>query len=288
MYPTMLSTKATTEKQRGTPLSHTHDHTFDTRSNVDDDPSRPTLLLYPTGVYFEPFNPNPEHLDIRCIAHGLAGTNRYNGHTKSLVNTADHSVIVSLRAEVLRGPLSAHELLAKDAREGRAVVGDLRDAGVTAFGYGTALRRLKLPFSALMHDAPEAVSGFGDVTGPVKNHPSFKALLVAHEDRIADAVAVKHNLPKNFQHDPVVKEADAWAFHWENRDLRGIDSPEGVVLPKEKLQPLSHHQARNAFLFRYMDLTGEAVEWPEDWTPGGFDNHLASWCSYLTTMCAVV
>lgn len=241
------------------------DHTFDDKSNVRGDPSCPTIKLYPTGVYFTPFQPNPEHLDIRCIAHGLAGTNRFNGHTRTLMNVAHHSIVVSVRVQATREPLTSRELLVKEIREGRAPSESARGV-LSPFQYGQALRVLKRPLSGLLHDAPEGVDGFGDITGPVKRHPSFKELIERVEFDIAGAIAIQHNLPLGFASDPIVKAADAWAYHWENRDLRRIDPPPGVVLPPETLLPLNRDDARVAFLARYVELTGEidsVIDWPE-------------------------
>lgn len=49
-----------------------------------------------TGKRFHPLDPDPELIDIRDIAHGLAAKARYAGHTREPYNVAQHSVIVSL------------------------------------------------------------------------------------------------------------------------------------------------------------------------------------------------
>jgi hypothetical protein len=40
-------------------------------------------------------DPDPEHIDIRDIAHALANVCRYNGHIREHYSVAQHSVIVS-------------------------------------------------------------------------------------------------------------------------------------------------------------------------------------------------
>ena len=72
-----------------------------------------------TGRKFYPFDPKPEDIDIRDIAHALAMTCRYNGHTKFHYSVAQHSVLVArhvARGERLRA-------LLHDAAE--AYIGDM-------------------------------------------------------------------------------------------------------------------------------------------------------------------
>ncbi len=257
-------------------MNEEHDHAFDERSNIDVDPMHPTILLYPSGVYFEPYDPNPEHLDIRCLAHGLAGTNRFNGHTRDLMNVAHHSIIVSVRIEAVES------MATRSAPTGPVL--RTRSELDAAFKETDKLtkERASAPLKGLLHDSPEGVSGFGDIAGPVKRHERFKEVIEWVEGLISDAVAVKYGLTRGFASEPIVKTADTWAYHWENRDLRGIDPPEGVVLPAEKLVPLDRDQARSVFLCRYMELTDEEtgeVPWLRD---------TGLWRRYLDEMRKVV
>lgn len=48
-----------------------------------------------TGKRFDPFQPNPDSIDINDIAHSLSMLCRYNGHSKEFYSVAQHSVIVS-------------------------------------------------------------------------------------------------------------------------------------------------------------------------------------------------
>lgn len=261
-------------------MNEKHDHPRDKRSNLADDPMQPTILLYPSGVYFEPYAPNPEHLDIRCLAHGLAGTNRFNGHTRDLMNVAHHSAIVSLRVEAVESMamhISARDIPTNTVlRTPSALDTGFKDADTLTKG------RSGTPLKGLLHDSPEGVSGFGDITGPVKRHWRIKETIEWVEGLIVDAVAVNYGLPRGFASEPIVKAADAWAYHWENRDLRGIDPPEGIILPTEKLVPLNRDQGRSVFLCRYMELTGEEI----GEVPWSHDTGL--WRPYLAEMRKVV
>lgn len=51
-----------------------------------------------TGKKFRPLTPDPELIDVRDIAHGLAMQGRFGGHTRTFYSVAEHSVRVSLIA----------------------------------------------------------------------------------------------------------------------------------------------------------------------------------------------
>ena len=61
----------------------------------DQQETRGCIRVHPSGLYVDPFNMRPEDLRIQDIAHGLAGINRYTGHTPVPYNVAQHSVLVS-------------------------------------------------------------------------------------------------------------------------------------------------------------------------------------------------
>jgi len=105
-----------------------------------------------TGKRFYPFDPRPEDIDIRDIAHQLAMLCRFNGATKQFYSVCQHSVLVASRAP-------AH-----------------------------------LALRALLHDAPESLSGFGDVIRPVKRHPDAGVVQYV-EDGIERAICTKFDLP---------------------------------------------------------------------------------------------
>ena len=79
---------------------------------------RPWLQTY-TGRVFDLQRPTIEMIDARDIAHSLANTNRYNGHTKFPYSVAQHSVLMAelLSSEgVLRRQALMHD--AHDAYTG--------------------------------------------------------------------------------------------------------------------------------------------------------------------------
>lgn len=51
-----------------------------------------------TGRLYQPLNIDPALIDIRDIAHALAQTCRFAGHTRMFFSVAQHSVLVSRRA----------------------------------------------------------------------------------------------------------------------------------------------------------------------------------------------
>jgi len=72
-----------------------------------------------TGRAFYPLDPRPEDVDIRDIAHALACTNRFNGHTRAPYSVAQHAVLVSFAAP----PWAAFAALHHDDSE--AYIGDM-------------------------------------------------------------------------------------------------------------------------------------------------------------------
>ncbi|UYE95906.1 hypothetical protein KNLIENLN_00094 [Sinorhizobium phage NV1.1.1] len=124
------------------------------------------IQVWPNRQFF-PFDPQPQDVHIDSIAHGLANICRYSGAVERHYSVAEHSVHT---ARWLR----------------------LR------YGVTTAL-------CALLHDSPEALSGFGDVGGPVKGKVPF---IGETEDNIYRlAVAPRFGLPLVLP--PEVHEADS-------------------------------------------------------------------------------
>lgn len=66
-----------------------------------------------TGKAFRPLDPRAEDVDLIDIAHALAMTCRYSGHTKRFYSVAEHSVLVSQMVP----PEHAREALMHDAGE---------------------------------------------------------------------------------------------------------------------------------------------------------------------------
>ncbi|TPM67437.1 hypothetical protein [Mesorhizobium sp. B2-2-1] len=119
-----------------------------------------------TGRFY-PFDPSPADVRIEDIAHGLAHSARYNGAGKRYYSTAEHSVLI---ANWIWWHASAVEALC-----------------------------------GLLHDAPEPLSGFGDVLRPVKDRAP---IIKQTEDCIwRRAVAPAFGLPQELP--AVVHEADS-------------------------------------------------------------------------------
>lgn len=119
------------------------------------------------------------------------------------------------------------------------------DVDITDIAHGLALttrynRQAKFPYSvaqhsvlladncpaemallALMHDAHEAYSPFGDVSRPVKGAPGVKVLVESVEDRIDRAIATKFSLP--------------WPI--KNKAIAALDTR---ILLDERAQVLTH------------------------------------------------
>lgn len=101
-----------------------------------------------TGRFY-PFSPRASEVNIYDIAHALSMACRYSGHCGQFYSVAEHSVHV-MRAVKAAGGSRTDQL------------------------------------AALLHDAPEALSGFGDVGAPVK---SRAPIIGQVEDAIFAAIA---------------------------------------------------------------------------------------------------
>lgn len=131
----------------------------------DADGRGPYITTY-TGRFY-PFSPASEDVRLEDIIHSLAGMQRFTAHGVSLYSVAEHSVHIY------------RWLVAQNADL------DTRLAG-------------------LMHDAPEALSGFGDVARPVKQ----RAPLIGSTERAIweQAIAPRFELPLEIP--ALVHEAD--------------------------------------------------------------------------------
>jgi len=118
---------------------------------------------------------------------------------------------------------------------------------------------LKLP--ALLHDAHEAYSGFGDVLRPAKwLSPAVGDFLSAHTANIDKAISRRFGIPLAAMHHPAVKHNDNVALATEARDL--MEEPpcpwESLPPPRSKIiLPMSITGSYELFMDRLSDLWSE-------------------------------
>ena len=169
-----------------------------------------------SGRWVNPFDPDPEQLDIGDIARALANQCRFGGHCRVFYSVAQHSVIVSELVEE-RG-------------------GDVEDA-----------------FAALMHDAGEAY--LGDMPHPLKHSRPLGAAFKAAEDHLEQALrehfAIKAGVPEIKRADRALLACARRAFSAETWHWPEL---EGVQPLDLELTAWSPDEAAQAFIARYEDL----------------------------------
>ncbi len=152
-----------------------------------------------SGRFVNPFDPDPEQLDIGDITRALANTCRFGGHCRSFYSVAQHSVIVSELVEQ-RG-------------------GDAEDA-----------------FAALMHDATEAY--LGDMPHPIKHRSAlgeaFKAAEKDLERAINERFNIKPDVPEIKRADRALLATERRAvstedWHWP--ELEGVEPLDLELIP---------------------------------------------------------
>ncbi len=118
-----------------------------------------------------------------------------------------------------------------------------------------------LKLAALLHDAHEAYSGFGDVLRPAKwLNPTVGQFLRKHTDRIDRAIAKRFGIRAHWMHHPAVKHNDNVALATEARDL--MEEPpcpwESLPAPRSKIiLPMSIVGSYELFMERLSDLWSE-------------------------------
>jgi uncharacterized protein len=181
-----------------------------------------------TGRQFWPRDPRAEDVCIEDIAHALALTNRFGGHTSEPYSVAQHSVHVAALVERALPGLALYALL-HDAAE--AYVGD-------------SIRAIK-PFLVVEDD--ETREGFWSVELRVQA-AILAALGVETPNTSFDA------------HSVIVKAADNVALATEARDLMGDPCWPGLPEPDEaRIEVLDWRAAERSFLAAYQRLRGEAA-----------------------------
>jgi 5'-deoxynucleotidase YfbR-like HD superfamily hydrolase len=144
-----------------------------------------------SGRRVNPFDPDPEQLDIGDIARALGNLCRFGGHSRVFYSVAQHSVIVSRLVEE-RG-------------------GDVEDA-----------------FAALMHDASEAY--LGDMPHPLKHRSALGAAFREAEKDLERAIQarfrIKPDVPEVKRVDRALLATERRTFsaeHWHWPELDGVE-----------------------------------------------------------------
>ena len=174
---------------------------------------------------FWPLDPRPEDVDLRDIAHALSMICRFTGHVNDFYSVAQHSVLVSQRAEAL------------------------------AWEFGGS-PPLYVARWGLLHDASEAY--LVDVARPVKRTPEMAAYREA-ERNVQRAVMHRFGLAE-FEPE-FVKRADVEILYTEARDLFSGVHPEWQWFAKPlavTIDPVPPREAERMFLDRFRDLFPEA------------------------------
>lgn len=135
------------------------------------------------GEAFRLLAPEPGKIHITTTAIALSRLCRFGGHTTRFYSVADHSIRV------------CHFVLIRD-------------------------RRPALCLAALLHDAAEAYSGFGDVLRPAKAASEVVGHAIdAIQTAIDVAVAARFRFDAALFHHPLVRLADDTLLATERRDL---------------------------------------------------------------------
>jgi hypothetical protein len=117
---------------------------------------------------------------------------------------------------------------------------------------------LKLP--ALLHDAHEAYSGFGDVLRPAKWLDKTVAdFLTVHCDTVDCAIAERFKIHRLFHH-PKIKHADNVALATEARDLMEEPPCPWDQLPEphfDRIEAWDIDESYRRFMARLYELWGE-------------------------------
>lgn len=191
----------------------------------------PWIQTY-TGRAFYPLNPRSEEIELEDIAHALSMQCRFTGHVKEFYSVAEHCVRVSWMIDALAG----YSMISNNHH-------------VSAFW-------------GLMHDAPEAY--LVDVARPIKHMDLMKPYRDIEKrtmDVICDRFGMSHREP------PEVKESDRILLAVEARDLMSPLRPGWEswtkyleMAPKDYyIKPLSQKQAKEAFIARFITLSGAAA-----------------------------
>lgn len=180
-----------------------------------------SLHLYPSGILFDPFRPDPKLIRIDDVAHGLACINRFGGHLTEPYNVAHHSILVAQLCP--ERPLWA---LLHEVAEALSGLGDVCGPTKRHPSLNATIKRIEHGIEAAAAETFHLPPGFA-------SDPSVKRadrLVYAWEDR---------DLRGGI-------DDDAWVH-----DLR-------PHLPQERIRPMGWREAEYVFLEVFHRLTGGA------------------------------
>lgn len=197
--------------------------------NSADQVDRGQYMHSANGQKIYPFDPRPEEIDIKVVAHHLATIGRWNGATRHKLfpwriffSVAEHSVLVSKFIEKVLG-------------------------------------RPDLAMAGLLHDAPEYA--VGDVIRPIKYSPTIYPVYKEIEDKNELAVCKRFKLPYPPPYE--VKMADEAVCAAEFRQIVPRSKREqwsdhmmhdDCVVAPYSIQMMTPFRAKHFFLRRYRHL----------------------------------
>ena len=169
---------------------------------------------------FDLLNPRAEDVDPDVICKVLARIPRFGGHTKAFYSVAQHSLLV----ESLCGPI------------------------------GTDWR-----LAALLHDAHEVYSGFGDVCRPAKTLTGSLQVQIARVEALIDrCMGERFGFDYALFKSDQIRQADNVALATEARDLMGPPpepwSVEERPSPVITVEPFDEQEAYRRFSARLYEL----------------------------------
>ncbi len=183
-----------------------------------------TILTH-TGKLFDFWGPTPDMICIEDIAHALALTNRYSGHTYQPYSVAEHCERMSYIE-------TAHPLvsLLHDAAE--AYIGDVSSPQKSYLWWASDLTDIV----SFREQESRIIRFIGEVlvVRDLQGNVKFKG--VKEADLIMLATEARDLMP------------ESTAFDWRIKDTKPLE---------ETIYPLHWALAEDQFLARFEELTGE-------------------------------
>ncbi len=179
-------------------------------------PSPGPYLQTVSGRWVNPFDPDPDQIELSDIARALANQCRFGGHCRPFYSVAQHCVIVS-------------ELMEQEG-------GNAEDA-----------------LAALMHDAPEAY--LGDLPHPIKHRSPLGTVFREAEEPLDRMIRRRFSISDPSEAvkriDRALLATERRAFSAEMWDWPELEGVESLQL---ELRAWSPDEAADAFIRRFEEL----------------------------------